>query len=149
LARYSDRVAARLHRLRGALAALRSPRVLALSTLSSLFVQAANVLLVWLVGLAIGAEIPWTYYWILVPMVSLLTLVPISVGGVGVRENAIPYFLAPLGIGDAVAVPLALLWFAVFAVTSLAGGVVYLFGRFPKPEAPATLPDEEADLGPV
>jgi uncharacterized membrane protein YbhN (UPF0104 family) len=150
LAQHSERVSVRLRRLHGALAALRSPRVLALSTLSSLFVQAANVIVVMLVGIAIGAEIPWTYYWILVPMVSLLTLVPISVGGAGVRENAIPFFLAPLGIGDAVAVPLALLWFAVCAVTSLAGGVVYLFGRFPKPEAPAALPDEEqANNGPV
>jgi uncharacterized membrane protein YbhN (UPF0104 family) len=150
LARHSEKVSVRLRRLRGALLALRSPRVLLLSTLSSLFVQAANVLVVWLVGLAIGADIPWSFYWILVPMVSLLTLVPISVGGTGVRENAMPLFLAPLGIGDGVAVPLALLWFAVTVVTSLCGGVVYLCGRFPKPEAPASLPDEEqADNGPV
>lgn len=150
LAQHSAKAAGRLRRLRGALAAPRSPRVLAGSTLLSLFVQAANVVVVWLVGVAISADIPWTYYWILVPMVSLLTLVPVSVGGAGVRENAIPLFLAPLGIGDRVAVPLALLWFAVCAATSLIGGVVYLCGHFPKPEAPAALPDEEqADDGSV
>ena len=151
LAQHSERAAARLHRLRSAWAALRSPRVLLVSTLLSLFVQAANVVLVWLVGQAIGAQVPWTFYWILVPMVTLLTLLPISTGGVGVREYSTALFLAPLGVGESIAVSLAFLWFAVYTTTSLAGGVVYLFGRFPKPEAPALTQgsDEDADHGPV
>ena len=45
--------------------------------------------------------------------------------------------MGKLGVGEGVAVSLAFLWFAAFTATSLAGGVVYLFGRFPKPETPA------------
>jgi uncharacterized membrane protein YbhN (UPF0104 family) len=100
----------------------------------SVFVQAANVVVVWLVGVAVGADVPASYYWVLVPMVSLLTLLPVSLNGMGVREGGMVVFLTPLGIGEGTAMTLAFLWFSVFTVTSLLGGAVYLFGWFPRPE---------------
>ena len=101
-------------------------------------------MLVWLIGVAIGAEVPAGYYWILVPMVSLLTMLPVSINGMGMRESAMVLFLAPLGIAESVAVTLALLWFAVFLAVSLMGGVVYLVGSFQRPVVPT-----EAEHGPV
>jgi len=140
----------RASQLRSALDTLRCPRLLAATTLFSLVVQVANVLIVWLVGTAIGAGVPAAYYWILVPMISLLTLLPISVNGMGLREGGMAVFLAPLGIGKGTALTLSLLWFAVISVTSLEGGLVYLFGRFPRPETPADMADEvQADEGSV
>lgn len=107
---------------------------LLLNTLAlSLVVQVANVGLVWLVGRAIGAPVPAAYYCILVPMVSLLTLLPVSLNGMGIREGGTVLFLAPLGIGAGTALSVAFLWFAVGTVASLGGGCVYLFGRFPRP----------------
>jgi uncharacterized membrane protein YbhN (UPF0104 family) len=132
----------RASQLRLAFGTLRQPRLLVLTTLLSLLVQAANVLIVWLVGTAIGAPVPAAYYWILVPMISLLTLLPISVNGMGLREKGMAVFLAPLGISEGTALTLSLLWFAVFSATSLAGGVFYLFGRFPRPQTPAEMAGE-------
>jgi glycosyltransferase 2 family protein len=113
---------------------LGKPRLLLVSLALSLVVQAANVVLVWLVGLAIGAPVPAAYYWVFVPMVSLLTLLPVSLNGMGVREAGMVLFLAPLGVGEGTALTLAFLWFCVFTAASLLGGVVYLFGWFPRPE---------------
>jgi uncharacterized membrane protein YbhN (UPF0104 family) len=110
------------------------PHLLLGATALSLVVQAANVILVWLVGLSVGAPVPAFYYWIMVPMVTLLTLLPISLNGMGVREAGTILFLAPLGVARGTALSLAVLWFAVFTTASLLGGAVYLFGRFPKPE---------------
>lgn len=104
-----------------------------LNVFLSLFVQSANVVLVWLVGRAIDASIPDSYYWILVPMVTLATLLP-SISGMGVREEATIRLLAPLGVAQSLALSLALLWFSVFAAASLCGGIVYLLGRFPRPK---------------
>ncbi len=108
----------------------------------SLIVQGANVILVWLIGLGIGLSVPISYYGILVPMVSLLTLLPVSINGMGVREGATLLFLKHLGVATSAAVSLSFLWFSVTAVVSLCGGGVYLFGRFPRPE-------ESAEHGPV
>jgi uncharacterized membrane protein YbhN (UPF0104 family) len=112
------------------LALVFQPRVLGLSV----FVQAANVVIVWLVGRAISAPVPLSYYWVLVPMVTLITLVPVSINGLGVREGGTLLFLAPLGVPAATAVMLAFLWFCVYGAAGLSGGLVYLFGRFPRLE---------------
>jgi uncharacterized membrane protein YbhN (UPF0104 family) len=113
---------------------LAQPRRLLASVGLSLLIQAANVVLVWLVGQAIAAPVPGAYYWVLVPMVSLLTMLPLSVNGMGVREAGTVIFLAPLGVGEGTALTLAFLWFCVYTAASLLGGGVYLFGWYPRPE---------------
>jgi uncharacterized membrane protein YbhN (UPF0104 family) len=81
--------------------------------LLSCFVQGANVVIVYLIGQALGIGVPPSYYWVVVPMVSLLTMMPISLNGMGVREGGMVLFLAPLGVGVDAAVSLSFLWFAV------------------------------------
>jgi uncharacterized membrane protein YbhN (UPF0104 family) len=148
--RWGGNASRRLARVRLALAQLAAPRLLAGSTLLSLGVQAGNVALVMLIGTALGAPVPLAYYWILVPMVTLLTMLPVSINGMGVREQAMVLFLAPFAVADETAVALGLLWFSVFFVASLAGGLVYTFGQFERPPAPAAGADErEVDHGPV
>ncbi len=142
LAGHGEKGASRRQRLLAALTVIRSPRVLVGTTLMSLWVQAANVVIVWLIGLAVGVDVPGAYYWIMVPMVSLLTMLPVSLNGMGVREWCAALFLAPFGVDRDTAIVLALLWFAVYAVASLSGGIVYLFGRFSRPVVTSDLGDE-------
>jgi glycosyltransferase 2 family protein len=113
------------------------PRLMLAATALALVVQAANVAVVWLIGRSVDAPVPGTFYWILVPMVSLLVMVPVSVNGMGVREWALAAFLAPLGVAGGTAVSLAWLWFAVSTCAGLVGGLVYLCGPFPRPERQA------------
>lgn len=124
------------------------PHVVTWATLMSILVQGAGVVSVWLIGMALGLEVPFAYYCILGPMVSLLTLLPISVNGMGVREVGTVMFLAPLSVHEDSAKALAFLWFAANVAVSLAGGLVYLFGAFPKADEEATT-SEESDNGPV
>jgi glycosyltransferase 2 family protein len=121
-------------------ALLPRPRVLLITTLLSVFVQIANVLLVWLVGRSLALDVPASYYWVMVPVVTLLTLVPVSLNGMGVREWGTVLMLAPLGVSSEAATALAFLWFLTFSAVSVAGGGFYLFGRFPRFEV---RPDDE------
>jgi glycosyltransferase 2 family protein len=112
----------------------RKPALLASTTGVSLLVQAANVAVVYLAGLALGLDVPPGYYVVAVPMVTLLTLVPITLNGLGIREGGMIVFLAPVGVEAAQAVSLAWLWFMVFTAASLVGGLVYLLGDFSRPK---------------
>lgn len=112
----------------------RRPRLLLATTFMSVLVQAGNVAVVWLVGRGVGAPVPGAYYWVVVPMVTLLTLLPVSVNGMGVREGGMALFLAPLGVERGTALGVAFLWFLVFMAAGLCGGVIYLLGCFPRPE---------------
>src|SRR5262249_24471703 len=66
----------------------------------SVAIQAGHVLVVWLIGLALHAPVPGPYYWIIVPLISLLTLAPVTINGIGVREAGMVVLLAPLGVGE-------------------------------------------------
>jgi uncharacterized membrane protein YbhN (UPF0104 family) len=111
---------------------LGSPKVLVESSIMSILVQLAAVLILWCLGIGLCLDVPVAYYCVLVPMVSVLTLLPISVNGMGVREWGTALFLMPLGVDEAAALTLAFLWFTTGVVVSLMGGVVYLFGAYSK-----------------
>ncbi len=124
---------ARLSRLaRDGQTYLGRPRLLLGTGLLSLAVQAANVAVVALIGHGLGLDVPAVYYAVMVPMVTLLTLLPVSVNGVGVREAGTVLLLAPAGVADGPAVSLALLWFLCFSAVGLAGVFFYLFGGLPR-----------------
>jgi hypothetical protein len=108
---------------------LRRPGLLVGTTLLSVLVQLAAVVLVWLIGVGLGLSVPLPYYGVLVPLVTLLTLLPVSLNGMGLRELGTVLLLAPLGVGTASAVTLSVLQFAAYSLASLAGGIFYLFGR--------------------
>jgi uncharacterized membrane protein YbhN (UPF0104 family) len=137
VARWSGRFA-RVRRLtHDARLYLAHPRLLLASAALSFIIQATNVVVVWMVGRALHYPVPVSYYWILVPMVTLLTMLPVSLNGMGIREGGMALFLKPLGFSAGAALSLAFLWFLVFTAASLLGGGVYLFGRFPRPQVRA------------
>ena len=111
-----------------------SPRLLARVGVLSAVVQAANMVMVWLLARALGLPLPLLLFFALVPLVSLLTLAPVSLNGMGVREGALVVLLAPLGVAAEGAVALGLLWLSVLVAAGLAGAGFHLFGRFPRNE---------------
>jgi uncharacterized membrane protein YbhN (UPF0104 family) len=124
----------RIPRMRSLAAALnlylRNPKLAISTTLLSLTIQAANVAVLWILSIALNLDVPAGYYVVAVPMITLMTVLPISLNGIGVREGGMILFLSPLGVSDAAAVSLAVLWFMVFTAASLVGGVVYFLGDF-------------------
>jgi uncharacterized membrane protein YbhN (UPF0104 family) len=120
-------------RLRAVIAIYRrEPRLMFSTALYSLAVQGLNVVVVAAIGRALGLAVPFEYYAVAVPLITLLTLLPVSVNGMGLREWGYVLFLTkPLGITEANAVGLSVLAFAATSlVPGLLGAGVYLFGRF-------------------
>ncbi len=82
-------------------------------------------------GRALGLEIPWSYALILYPLVGLFSALPVSVNGIGLRENGYLFFLKHVGVSSENAVAFGLLWFLIVALDSLIGGVVYVLRKSP------------------
>jgi hypothetical protein len=80
----------------------------------------------WLVsGWAIGYDVPFTHYLLVVPILSVLLLIP-SIGGLGVRETVAPLLFASAGLTFAEAATLSILNFLLLRVSGLFGGPVYI-----------------------
>jgi hypothetical protein len=84
-------------------------------------VQSAFVLVnVWMardLGLDLGAA-PWFVAW---PLSKIIAILPISLGGIGVREAALVSLLAPYGAPSALVFVSGLLWQGVLMTSGLLG----------------------------
>jgi uncharacterized membrane protein YbhN (UPF0104 family) len=93
----------------------------------SLFFHVVQIGAAFLVGQAVGLEVPWQYYFIFHPLVSIFSALPISLAGLGIREVGYVWFLSTgAGVTEEHAAAFAVLWFAVLLASSLAGGLVFL-----------------------
>ena len=86
--------------------------------------QSAGILVLYAMSLALGAHAPLMYFFLLVPVVHLVSMLP-SLNGLGIREGAYVYFLGPY-IGKEYAFALGILWLGLLFLLSILGGIVYL-----------------------
>lgn len=103
----------------------------------SFAVQMGGAVAVALVARAVGVSLPLTVWFSVVPLVALAMVLPISVGGFGVRENALEYLLREHGVSSETGVAIALLWGVCTVFAGLAGGVLSLLERRPGADASA------------
>lgn len=119
-------LASTLGKLHDALSAYRrAPGALAVATVMSLAVQLLRILEIYYAGRSLGAEVPLTQYLVLVPVTTLITLVPVSLAGLGVREGAFLYFFSQVGMSREMAFSLGLLVFGLTLVLWVIGAVLY------------------------
>ena len=103
-----------------------NPRFMAASLAASFFIQLSVVFINMLIGYAVGVDIPWGFYFVFTPLVSVATMVPISLNGLGVREGAYVYFLAQAGIAASQALAFAILWLILITSISVLGGIGWI-----------------------
>jgi uncharacterized membrane protein YbhN (UPF0104 family) len=63
------------------------------------------------------------------PIVAVITAIPISVSGIGLRESLFVSLLGPFGVAPAIATLISVTGFLINTAGSLAGGLVFLFYR--------------------
>lgn len=77
-------------------------------------------------GIALGATQPWWHYWLAVPVALLAAALPISFGGLGVREAAYVTLAANLGMDRDVAAAVSFLFVVELVVLTVPGVLVGL-----------------------
>ena len=102
--------------------------------LVSLGVQAMRTVVHYQISEAMGLGIPPIYFFLFVPVIAIFIALPISIGGLGVREGLGIFFFckAVPGLTSEQAFTMGFLAYLVGVAVSLAGGVIYLV-RGPAP----------------
>lgn len=88
-----------------------------------------RVLIVFALALALGLHVQLLDVFALAPVALLMAMIPISLGGWGVREFVFMGALGSIGIAPAEAVSLSILFGLVAALTGFAGGIIWIFER--------------------
>ncbi|AEH46000.1 hypothetical protein Thein_2152 [Thermodesulfatator indicus DSM 15286] len=81
-----------------------------------------------LLGKSLGISIPWLKYFLIIPLMGILASLPISLGGFGVREGTLAYFLNLLGEPKEMGIALGFLTYGVALIGGAVGGYFYLRG---------------------
>ena len=82
-----------------------------------------------LLGFSLGIDTHWSTYAVIIPPVLIVSVLPISVAGWGVREGAMVVGLGLLGVSSEEAFALSILFGAVSTAAGLAGGAIWLTTR--------------------
>ena len=90
--------------------------------------QSLRILVHFFCGIAVGVELSVSWYFYYIPLVAIVSALPISIGGVGPRELLAQSLFARAGVASLESVVIQLLAYFVSLVLSLFGAFVFLLG---------------------
>lgn len=94
--------------------------------LLSILGQSLSIFALYLLAVAIGVQTNMIYFFLLVPIVHLVSMLP-SINGLGVREGAYVVFLSSKVGGKVFAASIGVLYLGTLFLFSLIGGLLYFF----------------------
>lgn len=104
---------------------LYGPAALLRATAASVVWNLILILGYYLLGVAVGIDLSAWYYFLFVPVVSAVLMVP-SVGGLGVREGTTVLLFRQVGVGESQALALALAYDLTLLANGLLGAALYI-----------------------
>ncbi len=103
----------------------RAPAVLAMVFATSLFIQLTRIGVHYLCGRAVGIETGFVYFALFVPVMEIVASLPVSVGGIGVRETVGTTLFAAVGVARPDVVAYSLLATLCGFIGSLPGALYF------------------------
>jgi glycosyltransferase 2 family protein len=95
---------------------------------ASIGVQVLRILQAWMLGRGLGVDASLTTYFAFIPIILLVMLLPITVNGFGVSRWAFVWMFGRVGVSEANAFALSVLFVALGIIGNLPGGLLYAFG---------------------
>jgi uncharacterized protein (TIRG00374 family) len=123
-----------LSRLRGSLKNLHSEmhifrnykKVIVYNLILSFAVQLVFPLIFYLIALSLGVRLNIIYFLVFLPIIGAITLIPISIGGLGLRDATTIYFFAKVGLSKDLSFAMSLLSFSFILIYGVIGGLIYV-----------------------
>ncbi len=106
----------------------RDLKTVSLITLLSICFHLIQIFLHYLIIVGLGVVVPFSYLLMVIPVINILSSLPISWNGLGVRENSYIFFLAPLYLSSEQAVAVGAIWLLGVLSSSLLGGAIAIMG---------------------
>jgi len=93
----------------------------------SVLVQTIIIIINYFIARGLSNPIPIFALITYIPIITVISLVPVTINGLGLREAAYVYFFSSLGINEGQAMSLSLVFFFSSVITSCIGGIVFIF----------------------
>jgi len=98
--------------------------------LCSFALQFGFIVNCYLAARALGIELSFASFVFIIPIVATIAMLPISIGGTGIRENSLVFLMVALGAPSEKSTVASLLLFAMIITVGIIGAVVYVVRPF-------------------
>jgi glycosyltransferase 2 family protein len=123
-----SRLAAKIDAISSAFQVMgREWHILAASLAISFINQFLVILVTWIMSEGLRLHVPFLYFLVFVPIITLISMIPVSLNGMGLREYAFMSLFSAIGVSSESCIALGLLSSAAIILSAIPGGIVYLF----------------------
>ena len=91
----------------------------------SLILQVNVIIYYFIISVALNFSVPYYYFFLIVPLSIFIMMLPISINGIGLRESAFFFFLAPFAISKPEAIAFAWIEYGMIIILGVVGGIIY------------------------
>ena len=102
-----------------------NPRVILKAFALSFLIQLIGIFVVFVISLGYSMTVPIGYFYLFVPLAITISMIPVSVAGIGLREGAFVFLFSRVGLDTTEALGLSLTWFLIIVLVGLYGGFEY------------------------
>ena len=92
----------------------------------SFLLQFTVILNYYLAARALGINLNLTAFIFIVPVVAIIAMIPISIGGIGLRENSMVFIMVAMGVNNEKAALCSLLILFMLIIMGAVGGIIYI-----------------------
>jgi glycosyltransferase 2 family protein len=103
--------------------------VLAKAFILSMLLQINVIVHYFLIARSMSLPVPFFSFFLIIPLATIITMLPISVNGIGVRENVYIFFFAPFAVSQPEAVAFAWIAYGMVVLQGILGGILYAIRR--------------------
>ncbi len=100
-------------------------KVIVNNIIFSLLVQMTGPIMFYLIAASMGLKLKLIYFFVYIPIIGAVSMLPISIGGLGLRDAITIYFFGKAGVAKDLAFAMSLVNFSFILITGIAGGLIY------------------------
>ncbi|MDD5622906.1 MAG: lysylphosphatidylglycerol synthase transmembrane domain-containing protein [Actinomycetota bacterium] len=125
--RFMRKIADKLSNFYNTLVSFKKYKVVLIEVLAfSFLLQFSVILNYWLASMALGINLSLTAFIFIVPVVAVIAMLPISIGGIGLRENSLVIIMVAMGVNNEKAALCSLLILFMLIIMGIIGGITYI-----------------------
>ncbi len=87
--------------------------------------SACKVTADYIIAISLGIDISLLYFFIFIPIISIVTMIPVTIAGIGIRENAYVRLFSTVGLKNAESFSISILSFSIGLLFCIAGAILY------------------------
>ncbi len=97
----------------------------------SVTLQLVFILHYYFLSISIGLHMSFAFLLIIIPIIFLLSMLPVSINGIGLREGLFIYFFSKIGVSPEKSLTICILGFSITLFYGLIGGLIYMGRKEP------------------